>query len=145
MSRLWLSNPLSNDLNKTKMVNNKTNTDMNPIPPNPTNPVFQCTPVKVSLTYKASLKQASATTPSSYSDAKWQSGWQQYHQDYQDCKERRSLWDYCETWFCKWKFNLANHKNMTMYDAFIPNVSPTSSFSMVCFEVGFGSNLVVST
>jgi len=63
MSGLQLTNPPSDNLNKTKAVNNETDKTVNPIPPNPINPASQCTPAKVSLTYNTSHKQALAITP----------------------------------------------------------------------------------
>jgi len=55
MSDLQLSNPPSDDLNETEMVNNETDTSTNPILPNPTDPAFQCTPTKVSFAFDASF------------------------------------------------------------------------------------------
>jgi len=56
-------NPPSDDLNKTKMVNNKTDMTTNLIPPSSIYPASQRTPMKVSFAYDASLKQALAITP----------------------------------------------------------------------------------
>jgi len=63
MSALQLMDPPSNDLNKTKTVNNGTNKTTILIPPSSINPASQCTPAKVSFAYNASLKQALAISP----------------------------------------------------------------------------------
>jgi len=139
MSGLQLMNPPSDDLNKTKMVNNKTDMTTNLIPPSSIYPASQRTPVKVSFAYDASLKQASAITPG---------------MAMQDNLDEDDTIDFLRIvkkggldrttvgptsvniHQAKGNPNPANLRNMTTYNTFIPKVSPTSPFSKVCFEVG---------
>jgi len=146
MSGLQLSNPPSDDLNETKMVNNGTDKATNPIPPSSIDPASQHTPTKVSFAFDASLKHASAITPgtamqndSDEDDTFEFTGTAKKGGTYGITVGPTSLNDHQ----AKGKFNLANLKNMTTYNAFIPKVSPASPFSN-CFEVDSGCNLVMS-
>jgi len=147
MSGLQLWNPPSNNLNKTKMVNNGTNTTTNLILPSFINPTSQHTPMKVSFTFDVSLKQASVITPgtATQNDSDEDDTIEIYWTvkkggTYRNMVGLTSVNDHQ----AKDKSNLADFKNTTVYDAFIPKVSPASPFAKVCFEVGSRSNLVMS-